>query len=73
MAEYAVVYVPLSYALTGVMYLYQKKNKLINNVSSAEVMKFAVSGGVSEWSNFNNRHLFFMASPVVSPLVRLEH
>ena len=49
MAEYAVVYVPLSYALTGVMYFVPKeKIKLINNVSSAEVMKFAVSGGVSE-------------------------
>jgi len=49
MADHAVVYIPLSYALTGVTYFVPKeKIKLIHNVSSAEAMKFAVSGGVSE-------------------------
>ena len=49
MAEYAVVYIPLSYALTGVTYIVPKdKIKLIHNVSSAEAMKFALSGGVAE-------------------------
>lgn len=49
MAEYAVVYIPLSYALTGVTYFVPKeKIKLLDHVSSAEAMKFAVSGGVSE-------------------------
>ena len=49
MAEYSVVYVPLSYALTGVMYFVPKeKIKILDHISSAEAMKFAVSGGVSE-------------------------
>jgi uncharacterized membrane protein len=49
MAEYSVVYIPLSYALTGVMYFVPKeKIKVLDHVSSAEAMKFAVSGGVSE-------------------------
>ncbi|MEP6844454.1 MAG: DUF502 domain-containing protein [Panacibacter sp.] len=49
MAEYAVVYIPLSYAITGVTYFVPKeKIKLLDHVSSSEAMKFAVSGGVSE-------------------------
>ena len=49
MADYAVVYIPLSYALTGVTYFVPKeKIKILQDVSSAEAMKFAVSGGVSE-------------------------
>jgi uncharacterized membrane protein len=49
MADYAVVYIPLSYALTGVTYFVPKeKIKILHGVSSAEAMKFAVSGGVSE-------------------------
>ncbi|QEC68130.1 DUF502 domain-containing protein [Panacibacter ginsenosidivorans] len=49
MAEYSVVYIPLSYALTGVMYFVPKeKIKILDHISSAEAMKFAVSGGVSE-------------------------
>jgi uncharacterized membrane protein len=47
--DYAVVYIPLSYALTGVTYFVPKeKIKLLNNISSGEAMKFAVSGGVSK-------------------------
>lgn len=49
MATHAVVYVPLSYALTGVTYFVPKeKIRVLHNVSPAEAMKFAVSGGVSE-------------------------
>jgi uncharacterized membrane protein len=49
MPSHAVVYIPLSYALTGVTYFVPKeKIKVLNNVSPAEAMKFAVSGGVSE-------------------------
>ena len=49
MADYAVVYIPLSYALTGVTYMVPKdKIKLVHNISSAEAMKFALSGGVAE-------------------------
>lgn len=47
--EHAVVYIPLSYALTGVTYIVPKeKIKLLNNIGSGEAMKFAVSGGVSK-------------------------
>ena len=46
--EHAGVYVPLSYALTGVVYFVPKtKIKLINNMNSAEAMKFVISGGVT--------------------------
>lgn len=49
LTDYSVVYIPLSYALTGVTYFVPKeKIKLLNNISSAEAMKFAVSGGVAE-------------------------
>jgi uncharacterized membrane protein len=49
MPSHAVVYIPLSYALTGVTYFVpQEKINVLNNVSPAEAMKFAVSGGVSE-------------------------
>jgi len=47
--DHAAVYIPLSYAITGVTYFVPKqKIKLLNHVSSAEAMKFAVSGGVAE-------------------------
>lgn len=47
--DYATVYVPLSYAITGITYFVPKKNiKLLENISSADAMKFAVSGGVTE-------------------------
>lgn len=47
--DHAVVYVPLSYAITGVIYFVPKKNiKPLDNIHSAEAMKFAVSGGVSD-------------------------
>lgn len=47
--DHAVVYIPLSYALTGVTYIVPKeKIKLLNNIGSGEAMKFAVSGGVSK-------------------------
>jgi uncharacterized membrane protein len=49
MPEHSVVYIPLAYSITGVTYIVPKKNiKVLENTSSAEAMKFAVSGGVSE-------------------------
>lgn len=49
LVDHVVVYIPLSYALTGVTYFVPKdKIKLLTHLSSAEAMKFAVSGGVSE-------------------------
>jgi uncharacterized membrane protein len=49
LADHAVVYIPLSYAITGVIYFVPKKSiRPLNNVSAAEAMKFAISGGVSD-------------------------
>jgi uncharacterized membrane protein len=49
MATHAVVYVPHSYALSGIVYIVPlEKTKLLTNISSTEAMKFAVSGGVAE-------------------------
>lgn len=46
--EHVAVYVPLSYALTGVLYIVPSTSiKLLENISSAEAMKFAISGGVT--------------------------
>ncbi|HXL57858.1 MAG TPA: DUF502 domain-containing protein [Chitinophagaceae bacterium] len=47
--NHAAVYIPLAYSITGITYFVPKeKIKLLNNISSAEAMKFTVSGGVSE-------------------------
>lgn len=46
--EHVAVYVPLSYALTGVVYFVPKeKIRLLKNINSAEAMKFVISGGVT--------------------------
>jgi uncharacterized membrane protein len=48
LTEHVAVYVPLSYALTGVVYFVPKsKVRIINNVNSADAMKFVISGGVT--------------------------
>ena len=48
LSDHVAVYVPLSYALTGVVYFVSKeKIKPITNINSAEAMKFAISGGVT--------------------------
>lgn len=47
--DHAVVYVPLSYAITGITYFVPRdKIRLLPEVGSADAMKFAVSGGVSD-------------------------
>lgn len=46
--DHAVVYVPHSYAISGVVYIVPKQNiKELSNVSSAEAMKFVISGGLT--------------------------
>jgi uncharacterized membrane protein len=48
LTDHFAVYVPLSYALTGVVYFVPKeKVRPINNMNSAEAMKFVISGGVT--------------------------
>lgn len=47
--DHVVVYVPHSYALSGIVYIVPKlKVKILENTSPADAMKFAVSGGVSD-------------------------
>jgi len=47
--NHVVVYVPHSYAVSGIVYIVPlEKVKLLHNVSSTEAMKFALSGGVAE-------------------------
>lgn len=49
MPGHVAVYVPLSYSLTGVVYFVPKeKVKPVQNMNSAEAMKFVISGGVSQ-------------------------
>lgn len=47
--NHVAVYVPLSYALTGVVYFVPtEKIKTLTNMNSAEAMKFVISGGVTQ-------------------------
>lgn len=47
--NHVVVYVPHSYAVSGIVYIVPvEKVKLLHNVSSTEAMKFALSGGVAD-------------------------
>jgi uncharacterized membrane protein len=49
LTDHVAVYVPLSYALTGVVYFVPKqKVKPITNMNSPEAMKFVISGGVTQ-------------------------
>jgi uncharacterized membrane protein len=46
---YIAVYVPQSYAFAGHLYFVQKDRvRLLSDISSADAMKFAISGGVTE-------------------------
>ena len=47
--DFVAVYVPQSYAFAGHLYFVKKDRiRLLTDVSSAEAMKFAISGGVAE-------------------------
>jgi uncharacterized membrane protein len=47
--NHVAVYIPYSYAISGVTYFVpQTKVKLLSNISGADAMKFAISGGVTE-------------------------
>jgi len=47
--EYVSVYIPHSYAFAGILYFVHKDRlKNLDNISSAEAMKFIVSGGVTD-------------------------
>jgi uncharacterized membrane protein len=47
--EYMAVYLPQSYAFAGHVYLVRKERvRLLTDISSADAMKFAISGGVTQ-------------------------
>jgi len=47
MKDFTVVYVPLSYAISGITYIVPShKIKPLHNMSASDAMKFAVSGGI---------------------------
>lgn len=49
LVEYVAVYVPKSYAFTGQLYfLRNDRVRILTDISSAEAMKFAISGGVTQ-------------------------
>ncbi|MEP6926250.1 MAG: DUF502 domain-containing protein [Ginsengibacter sp.] len=52
MENYVAVYLPMAYSVAGNVYIVPKeKVKPITNISAAQSMKFAVSGGVTETIN----------------------
>ncbi|MBS1947408.1 MAG: DUF502 domain-containing protein [Bacteroidetes bacterium] len=47
--DYVAVYVPQSYAFAGHLYFVKKERvRILSDISSADAMKFAISGGVTE-------------------------
>jgi len=47
--DYVAVYVPMAYSVAGNVYIIPKERvKQITNISAAQTMKFAVSGGVTD-------------------------
>ncbi len=47
--EYVAVYIPMAYSVAGNVYIIPRSRvKPITNITSAQTMKFAVSGGVTE-------------------------
>ena len=49
--DHIVVYVPHSYAISGITYLVPKeKIRILNKISAADAMKFVISGGVSDFA-----------------------
>ena len=49
LTDYYCVYVPHSYAFSGITYMVQQDRiKVLNDVKSADAMKFIVSGGVTD-------------------------
>lgn len=49
MADFVAVYIPMAYSVAGNVYIIPKERvKPITNISAAQTMKFAVSGGVTD-------------------------
>lgn len=54
--DYVTVYIPHSYAFSGRLYFVKRDRvRLLQDLSSTEVMKFAISGGVTKVDDFDER------------------
>jgi len=54
-ADYVAVYIPMAYSVAGSVYVIPKSRiKPITNITSAQTMKFAVSGGVTSITEEHN-------------------
>jgi len=55
--DHVTVYIPHSYAISGITYIIPKTNiKLLDNVSASDAMKYAVSGGVTDFHDDTHYH-----------------
>jgi uncharacterized membrane protein len=55
--EYVAVYIPQSYAFAGHLYFVKKDRiRLVTDISSADAMKFAISGGVTDIEDDHEVH-----------------
>ena len=55
--DYVAVYVPHSYGFVGQLFFVKKERvKILTDINSAEAMKFAISGGVTEIDEESHRH-----------------
>ncbi len=55
--EYVAVYVPQSYAFAGHLYFVKRDRvRIVTDISSADAMKFAISGGVAEVDEPEHEH-----------------
>lgn len=55
--DFVTVYIPQSFALSGRVYIVPKeKIRPLENMTAAEAMKFAISGGVTEIEDDSNKH-----------------
>ena len=53
--EYVAVYIPQSYAFAGHLYFVKRERvRILTDISSADAMKFAISGGVAEVEEQNS-------------------
>ena len=57
LSNYVAVYIPMAYSVAGNVYIIPKNRiRNIENISSAQTMKFAVSGGVAEIEEIESTH-----------------
>ena len=55
--DYVAVYIPMAYSVSGNVYVIPRgRVKPITNISSAQTMKFAVSGGVTQIEEADTNH-----------------